>query len=134
MTADRSRAQDMTTGTAHHGARAASNQRLIGIAERELERALMEQERPTLGMSVHPSIAEHAAVERAIRAICGEAHRLDLRAEELLIDIKQAWSQLAAVRAFHLGDRDGDLLNAVVSSSIEVFFEARDMQMRESHD
>ena len=114
-----------------HGARPAVNHRLVGVAERELERALVEQSRPRLGMYAHPSRAEDAAFQRAVREICGEAHRLDLRAEELLVGIKQAWSQLAPVRARHLGDRDGDVLREVVSSSIELFFEARELPERD---
>ena len=62
----------------------------------------------------------------AVRVICGEANHLGLRAEELIIGIKHAWSQLTAIRARHLGDRDADVLREVVSSSIEVFFESRD--------
>lgn len=112
------------------GARVALNERLVGLSERVLERALTEQMRPPMGMYVHPSSAENAAFERAIVEICGEAHRLDLRAEELLVAIKKAWAHLAPVRARHLGDRDGDVLNEVVSSSIEVFFAARDERER----
>jgi hypothetical protein len=81
-------------------------------------------------MYVHPSSAEDAAVQRAVRTICQEARRLDLQAEELIIGIKQAWSQLASVRTRHLGDRDGDVLREVVSSSIEVFFESKDAASR----
>jgi hypothetical protein len=103
-------------------------------ATRELQRALLEQSRPQMGMYVHPSSAENAAVERAVHIICREAHRLDLRAEELIIGIKQAWSQLAPVRARHLGDRDGDVLREVVSSSIEVFFESHDEALRDIRD
>src|SRR5215211_6368716 len=102
------------------------NQALVAIAQQELEGALLEQTRPPIGMYALPSAAEHAAVQRAVHKICFEAHRLDLKAEELLICLKQAWSQLANVRARHLGERDGDVLRAIVSSSIEVFFEARD--------
>jgi hypothetical protein len=105
---------------------------LVDRAERALERALREQVRPPMGMYVHPSSAENAAFERAIDEICGEARRLDLRAEELLVAIKQAWSHLAPVRARHLGDRDGDVLRLVVSGSIEVFFAPRDQRARES--
>jgi hypothetical protein len=77
-------------------------------------------------MYVHPSAAEREAFDVAVRAVCGEALRLDLRAEELLVGLKQAWSQLAPMRARHLGDRDGDVLRVVVSGSIEVFFEMRE--------
>jgi hypothetical protein len=51
---------------------------------------------------------------------------VQLRAEELLIGIKQAWSQLAVLRAHQLGDRDGDVLREVVSHAITVFYEERD--------
>lgn len=121
MTPELSRQHEST-----HGGHKAVNQRLIGTAERELARALVERQRPALGMYAAPSPAEDAAFHRAVREICGEARRLDLRAEELVIGIKQAWAQLAPVRARHLGDRDGDVLREVVSRSIELFFEARD--------
>jgi hypothetical protein len=113
------------------GARVVSNQKLVLIAERELAGALAAQERPSIGMYAHPSRAETAAFERAVQAICREAHHLDLRAEELLIGIKQAWFQLAPVRMSCLGERDGDVLREVVSSSIEVFFESREMVGRD---
>src|SRR4051812_26340476 len=71
------------------GARVASNQTLVLIAERELANALAIQVRSSLGMYVQPSRAEMAAFERAVHTICREAHRLDLRAEELVIGIKQ---------------------------------------------
>jgi hypothetical protein len=108
------------------GERVRFTQTLVGVAERELERALLEQRRPAIGMYTHPSRAEYVAFDRAVGEICAEAHRLDLRAEELLVAIKQAWFQLITVRARHLGDRDGDVLRRVVSTSIEVFFQARD--------
>jgi len=87
---------------------------------------------PPLAFGAHPhsSPEETAAFNRAVQAICHEAHRLDLRAEELVIAIKQAWSQLAAVRKSRLGERDSDVLRRVVSSSIEVFFESRDADGR----
>lgn len=126
MTAERSRMPLVPSDTSPDGLRIGTHQVIVIAAVRELEQALLEQLRPPMGMYVHPSTAEHAAMQRAVRAICGEAHRLELRAEELIIGIKQAWSQLAPVRARHLGDRDGDVLRDVVSSSIEVFFESKD--------
>ena len=92
-------------------------------AERELHHALTEQERSYGGMFLPPTRAADAALDHAVRSVCDEAHRLDLRAEELVVALKQAWSHLAATRAQHLGDRDGDVLRTVVSTSIEVFFE-----------
>lgn len=107
-----------------------ATQSLVAVAERELLAALAEQAPPALGMFTHPSPAEHAAFARAVDAICREAHRLELRAEELVIAIKKAWAQLAAVRASRLAERDGDVLRDVVSSSIELFFEPRDGEGR----
>jgi hypothetical protein len=110
--------------------RAASVISLTESAERSLRGALRSQEPPPLGMFLMRSETETQALERAIGDVCAEAHRLDLRAEELLISIKQAWRQLATLRARHLGDRDGDVLRHVVSRSIEVFFEERDTRTR----
>ena len=102
-----------------------ANEQLLRIAEHELNEALLAQERPMIGMYVHSSRAGDAALDRAVRVLCAEAHRLDLRAEEMLIALKQAWAQLATTRARHLGDRDGDVLRSVVTTSIETFFESR---------
>ena len=103
--------------------RTAAKERLVDVAARVLRVALIEQERPLTGMYVHPSHESELAFAHAAREVCDSAHRLDLRAEEMLIAVKQAWSQLAPLRARHLGDRDGDVLRDVVSTSIEIFFE-----------
>jgi len=117
-----------STTSTRERSRAALNETLVHVAERELGGAVVAQVRPPMGMYVSSSSAERAVMHRAVRAICSEAHRLDVRAEEMLVDIKQAWAQLAPLRAPHLGDRDGDVLREVVSTAIEVFFEARDVQ------
>jgi hypothetical protein len=100
-----------------------AREELVHAAECALRDALSEQVRPLSGMYLTPSLDAQAALHRAVRNVCGEARRLDLRAEEMLVALKQAWSQLAPVRARHLGDRDGDVLREVVSTAIEVFFE-----------
>jgi len=123
--------QHLAQSESGNGSRAALHESLVGVAERELGRAVSEQERPPIGMYVARSSVSDAAFQRAVREICGEAHRLELRAEEVLVGIKQAWSQLAPVRARHLGDSDNDVLREVVSSSIEVFFEPIDRASRE---
>jgi len=111
-------------------ARAPANQALALVAERELLGALTEQVPPARGMYAYQSPREAAAFDRAMRAICREAHRLDLRAEELVIAIKKGWAQLGAMRASRLAERDGDVLRGVVSSAIELFFESRDDEGR----
>lgn len=130
MTADTSRMTRATTESSADEVRVALHQEVVIVAARELQRALLEQSRPMMGMYARPSGADNAAVQRAVHAICAEAHRVDLRVEELIIGIKQAWSQLAPVRARHLGDRDADVLREVVSSTIEVFFTSYDAASR----
>jgi len=103
--------------------RSAAKARLTDLAERALHDALIEQQRPVAGMYMPPSPAADLAFTDAVREVCENAHQLDLRAEEMLVAVKQAWSQLAPVRARHLGERDGDVLRDVVSTSIELFFE-----------
>lgn len=134
MTAEIWPKQNTAAEPSPDGLRIPPQEALVAIAERELERALLEQSLPAAGMYAQPSRADHAAVQRAVHRICFEAHRLDLKAEELLVGIKQAWSQLAHVRARQLGDRDRDVLRKVVSSSIEVFFEEREASADERRD
>lgn len=125
MTAEGS-LKDATARASLAGSPASPPQAMVAIAERELERALLERSPPATRMYAHPSAAEEAAMRRAVHAICVEAHRLGLRAEELVIGIKQAWPGLAHVRARCLGDADRDVLREVVSSSIKVFFGTRE--------
>jgi hypothetical protein len=115
------------------GAHPVVNEHLLRVAERELSHALIAQERPAFGMYAQPSSAADAAFTDAVHVLCDEAHRLDLRAEELLIALKQAWAHLATTRARHLGDRDGDVLREVVTTSIEVFFDARSSPGSDRH-
>jgi hypothetical protein len=114
----------------HARERAPANRSLMLVAERELHGALMEQVPPVLGAFTLPSPMERVAVERAVRVICAEAHSLGLRAEELVIAIKKAWSLLAEVRMNQLADRDADVLREIVSSAIELFFASRDGEGR----
>ena len=111
-------------------ARVPACQALVLVAERELLGALARQTAPAYGLYTRPSPAEAAAFDRAAQATCREAHRLDLRAEELVVAIKQAWLRLSTERTRKLGDRDGDVLCEVVSSSIEYFFDPRDAAER----
>lgn len=130
MVSPRSESPASTNSAQRDQARVPANESLVLTAERELLGALGQQSSPALGMYVRPSPAEKAAFDQAVKAICREAHRLGLRAEELVIAIKKAWVQLAAMRANRLADRDGDVLREIVSSSIEVFFESRDGEGR----
>lgn len=108
-----------------------ANETLLRIAERELSDALFLRERPIAGLCSQPSRVPYSALDRAVHVLCAEAHRLDLRAEEMLIALKQAWSHLATTRARQLGDRDGDVLRDVVTASIEVYFDGRSRTLKD---
>ena len=121
----------MSTQPQSQPERSQSYSKLVHTAERELGGALLEHERPIAGMYVGSSRDADAALERAVRVVCDEARLLDLRAEEMLIAVKHAWSQLAPTRVRQLGERDGDVLRNVVRTSIEVFFEPLESRARD---
>ena len=59
-----------------------------------------------------------------MNTMCSEAHASGLRAEELLVRLKQVFHQLPEVQELpHGGDRS-DLLNRVVSLCIEEYYRA----------
>ena len=61
-------------------------------------------------------------LRRAIRLMCGEARRHDLRAEQLLIIFKHAWNSLPEVQQLPYGRERTDLLSRVVTMCIEEFY------------
>jgi hypothetical protein len=107
-------------------ARSGVSEPLLRVAERELKAALIAQNRPIVGMYAQQSEAGDAAIDHAVHAVCREAHTQNVRAEELLIALKQAWSMLATTRVHHLGERDADVLRDFITATIEVFFEPSD--------
>ena len=61
-------------------------------------------------------------LHRAMNTMCSEAHASGLRAEELLVRLKQVFHQLPEVQEVpHGGDRN-ELLNRVVSLCIEEYY------------
>jgi len=68
--------------------------------------------------------AERAEVEVPLRAVCERAHRLGLRAEELLVQVKGLWRELPEARRVEaLASRD-EQLDVLVSLLIEEFYRA----------
>jgi hypothetical protein len=61
-------------------------------------------------------------LQRAIRLMCEEARRKDLRAEQLLIVFKRAWHSLPEVEQLPRGLERTDLLNHVISLCIDEFY------------
>ena len=61
MTAEKSRMSYATTASSAVGARAELHHVIVAVAARELERALLAQSRPPMGMYTHATSAENAA-------------------------------------------------------------------------
>ncbi len=61
-------------------------------------------------------------LRRALRTLCDLAHRENLRVEELLLLLKQAWQSLPEVRDMPPGRERQDLLSRIVSMCIEEFY------------
>jgi len=113
----------MSSSSSSRSGTSDARSQLLHSAEQVLRGALVQQQCSRLGLYLNPSHEADVAISDAVREVCDEAHRLDLRAEDMLVVVKQAWSHLAPVRTQHLGERDADVLREVVSTSIEVFFD-----------
>lgn len=61
-------------------------------------------------------------LRRALRTVCAEAHRRHLRAEQLLILFKQAWSSLPEVEQLPRGIERDELLGRIITVCIEEFY------------
>jgi hypothetical protein len=78
MASERSAVRHTIPTRAPDESRVALNQTLVGVAERELGRAVVEQIRPPLGMHVHTSSAQYAAMSTSIEVFfeaCGRQER-----------------------------------------------------------
>lgn len=62
------------------------------------------------------------ALRRALRLMCDEAHRNGLRAEQLLVVVKDAWRSLPEVSQLPTGGTRERLLSRVVTMCIEEFY------------
>ena len=67
----------------------------------------------------------HGELHRALRALCAEAHERGLRAEELLVRLKQLFHHLPEVQELPHGSNRNDLLNRVISVCIEEYYQDR---------
>ena len=61
-------------------------------------------------------------LRRAIGVVCREARREQLRAEQVLVAVKQTWYSLPEVRELPSGDDRAALLDRVVRLTIDEFY------------
>ncbi len=64
-------------------------------------------------------------LHRALNTLCGEAHERGLRAEELVVRLKQVFYQLPEVQELPHGSDRNDLLNRVVTVCIEEYYRGK---------
>jgi hypothetical protein len=65
-------------------------------------------------------------LRRAIRLLCADAHRRGLRAEQLIVLLKQAWAALPEVQGLPQGRQGNEALAGIVSLCIDEFYAARE--------
>jgi hypothetical protein len=82
--------------------------------------------RAVLGARIRQSIYDApvpaARLRHAIRLLCDEARRRGVRAEQLVVVIKQAWASLPESRWRAGDDRGTEFLHRVVSICIEEYY------------
>jgi hypothetical protein len=64
----------------------------------------------------------YSTLRSELRAVCAEARRLDMRAEQLVVVIKEVWNSIPAARS-HARPADAQsLLSRVVSYAVDEYF------------
>jgi hypothetical protein len=59
-----------------------------------------------------------------LRSICADAHRLDMRAELLVIAVKKVWQEIPEARSFARPREMDSLLSDVVTMTLDEFYRA----------
>jgi hypothetical protein len=104
------------TGAPAIGAVALSDSLLAGTAMDALKQALQAELRP----GGHIGAAE-SAIREALRLLCTEAHRHTVRAEQLLVTLKQAWVTLPEVQEL-APDTRRQLLDRLITLAIQAYY------------
>ena len=68
-------------------------------------------------------------LHRAVRVICDEAHRSDMRAEQLLVAFKQVLASIPEIQQLPSGSVRNDLLDPIVTMCIEEYYAERNTAM-----
>ena len=76
------------------------------------------------GLQAQLGPSPNGELRHAMRCLCDEAHRRDLRAEQVIVLVKEAWGSLPEVHAMsHY--RRSEALSPIVSLCIDEFYAAR---------
>ena len=105
-----------STGAPPIGAVVPPESLLAGTAMDALKHALQAELRP----GAHVGAAE-SAIRDALRLLCTEAHRQTVRAEQLLVSLKQAWVTLPEVQEL-APDTRRQLLDRLITLAIQAYY------------
>jgi hypothetical protein len=75
----------------------------------------------------HRALAD-STLRSELRAVCAQAKRMDLRAEQLVIVIKDVWNSIPAARSHSRPADAQPLLNRVVTLTLDEYFTTRPAQ------
>jgi hypothetical protein len=94
----------------------------IGTANRRLRSRIEKSLRDVRAQSADAAAEQSREIRSALREICADARRSGLRAEQLLVLIKEVWSTMPAsisrVQSAHGDDR----LNYVISTCVDEYY------------
>jgi hypothetical protein len=65
-------------------------------------------------------------VRVALRAVCDDARRRGLRAEQVIVSLKEAWAAIPEVSVLPPGSRRQEVLSCLVTLCIDEYYAARD--------
>ncbi|HMI57870.1 MAG TPA: hypothetical protein VK511_07475 [Gemmatimonadaceae bacterium] len=94
----------------------------VGTANRRLRSSLETSFRDVRAQSADAAPEQRRELRASLREICADARRAGLRAEQLLVLIKEVWSAMPAgisrVQSVHGDDR----LNYVISTCVDEYY------------
>ena len=101
---------------------ASAGESAIGLANRRLRSRLEKTFRDVRAQSADAAPDQRRELRASLREICGDARRAGLRAEQLLVLIKDVWSAMpvgiSRVQSVHGDER----LNYVISTCVDEYY------------
>jgi hypothetical protein len=67
---------------------------------------------------------DQSALREELRAVCAEAKRSGVRAEQVLIAVKEIWAALPVAREIARNEKGKPFINAVVTMTLEEYYES----------
>ena len=101
-----------------------ASHRLSGSPPAAFSQAAVAALRCGLQAQLGPS--PNGELRRAMRLLCDDARRRGLRAEQVIVLVKEAWASLPEVHALPRGQQRSEALSRIVSLCIDEFYAARD--------